>query len=252
MDCFNDKRKPSDICCFGSLNYLCGCNIFMGVIVMNTKRMLIALFLVIGLGSCEKSSDLMKETTTEMKGSLAAKKDIDFRGVEFSQANAEQIRAEIEDFFSLSSDGGALSEYDLRNALFMENSDGRAVYAIPHVSQKGKFLIISYIEGAGVMNVCHMSYQIGHDGNYTVKVSDVADEDLFTFKSDLDAYKVVSVNDEAGVLKRGPSAEAWGCGMALGAVGTMWGTVVGMACAPAGIAVGLAYAAFSIWACDSL
>lgn len=59
------------------------------------------------------------------------------------------------------------------------------------------------------------------------------------------------------VYTRAPSANAIGCNLGLWSVGSVWGTVTGMAVAgPAGIAAGLAvslgYSLFSIYACDGL
>lgn len=147
-----------------------------------------------------------------------------------------------------------LEKYDFSNSSVLTSpSRITSIASIPSENE-GEYLILRVDRELGITSVNTMSC-VTVDDVTTFSFQNEVGEEIFSaaFNTTEDTFTLLSVAPEienAGFLRA--SAAQWGCGMSLGVVGGMWGTVIGMACPPAGFAVGLAYTAFSIWACDHL
>lgn len=153
--------------------------------------------------------------------------------------------------------GKALSVSDFnfgKTEVLMSDDKQSDVVAVPSTHTPGSYLVMLR-EGDYIKSLCLMDYVFDSPTQASVTFRTDTGEVLFecTYSANDNTLRLKDVSQDLNsTLLRSASSAAWGCGLSLGAVGGMWATVVGMACPVAGFAVGMAYTAFSIWACGEL
>lgn len=215
-----------------------------------SKLCAIGMLGVFGLVSCQKDevrSSLEKESRAEQ----SSKKRKDIYLSDLSILSKKNIPKEFFRRDGLRAfNSSYYARYDFSHVIGLQNTEtGNTAYIIPKLGEPNVYLAVAYNQDFGVTSVVKMSYtKDDSKGEYVVNICDEGGVSLFNFSTDLKSYKVLKSNANYDSLRAG--GYAWACGLSLGAVGGMWGTVVGMVNPLAGLAVGMAYTALSIWACD--
>lgn len=148
----------------------------------------------------------------------------------------------------------ALNAYDFgKTRAISEQNGSREVALVPSSEQDGEFLAV-FKSQSDIVGVNVVDYKDNGNGIHTMDFKGETGKTLFSMKYNFNqnTISVTYVDSSLGYTLRAPSGAAWGCGLSLGAVGGMWGTVIGVINPIAGFAVGMAYSAFAIWACDGL
>lgn len=214
---------------------------------MNRYFILLALFLgSVLLNSCSKSEKDFIDNKEAISETKSTKKDINITDVIYRTHTGvpENLRRN-NPLRSIGSN--TFPDYDYQQVYEATLGDNSA-YVIPKKNSTTEFQVVAYKKDFGVSSILSMDIR-ENGGKKVVTLMDEKGTLLFSFEVKKDGeYKVISANENYDTMRA--STGAWICGMGLGIVGGMWGTVVGMVNPLAGMAVGLAYTALSIWACD--